>query len=76
MPCPRGMFSFPGRRKCTPWLNFSQIALEVHLTKRFSLFYGVTKLMWRAKWKGQDVMFISCNEANARKKENCVSECE
>jgi len=34
---------------------------------------GVTKLVWRAQWKGNQVVFINCSATNARKRENCAN---
>ena len=61
VPCPSGTFSFPGWSEWTPWLNCSQIALQVHPIKRMT--GGVTKLFWRSQWKGNQVVFINCSVA-------------
>ena len=71
VPCPNSTFSFPGWSECMPWLNCSQIALQVHPIKRMT--GGVTKLVWRAHWKGNQVVFINCSATNARKRENCAN---
>ena len=57
VPCPHGKFSFPGWSECRSWLNCSEIALQVHPIKRMA--GGVTKLVWRTQWKGNQVVFIN-----------------
>ena len=71
VPCPNSTFSFPGWSECMPWLNCSQIALQVHPIKRMT--GGVTKLVWRAHWKGNQVVFINCSATNARKRKSCAN---
>ena len=70
LPCPRGTFSFPGWSTCQPWLNCSEIALEVNSTRRIR--GGRTKLIKLANWKGHKVVFINCNPLSGRKQSNCV----
>ena len=67
--CPRGTFSFPGWSECTPWLNCSEIALQVRPTRRFH--HGITKLVWHAEWNGYHVVFINCSARDALKREHC-----
>lgn len=69
LPCPRGKFSFPGWNECRSWLNCSQIALQVHATRRFH--HGITKRVWHANWNGYQVVFINCSEKDAVKREQC-----
>ena len=69
MPCPRGTFSFPGWSECTPWLNCSEIALQVHPTRRFH--HGITKLVWHADWQSYHVVFINCSAQDPVKREHC-----
>ena len=70
VPCPRGKFSFPGWSECMPWLNCSEIALQVHPRKRMS--GGATKLVWHADWKGHKVVFINCSATSVRKRNACA----
>ena len=69
VPCSRGTFSFPGWRECTPWLNCSEIALQVRPTRRFH--HGITKLVWHAEWNGYHVVFINCSARDAGKRKRC-----
>ena len=69
VPCLGGTFSFPGWSECTPWLNCSQIALQVRPTRRFH--HGITKLVWHAEWNGHQVVFINCSDRDAVKREQC-----
>ena len=70
MPCPQGTFSFPDWSKCTPWLNCSQIALQVHPTTR--ILRGATKLLWRAEWKGHQVVFVNCTPIETNRGGRCA----
>lgn len=69
VPCPPEMFRLPGWKDCIPWLNCSDIAVQVHLRRRFT--HGVTKRVWRAEWNGYDVVLINCSSRKS-KRENCL----
>ena len=69
VPCPSEMFRLPGWKECIPWLNCSEIAVQVHLRRRFT--HGVTKRVWRAEWNGYDVVLIKCSSRKS-KRENCL----
>ena len=47
--CPNGTFSFPGWSECKPFLNCSEIATQVHNTRRIP--GGFTKRISLAEWK-------------------------
>ena len=69
VPCPRGEFSFPGWSECTPWLNCTEIFLQVHRKKRFR---SHTKRVWKADWKGYQVVYVECSTRPARRPNACV----
>ena len=56
--CPNGTFSFPGWSECKPFLNCSEIATQVHNTRRIP--GGFTKLISLAEWKGREVVHLKC----------------
>ena len=58
MPCPNGTFSFPGWTECKPFLDCSEIALQVHLKQ--NVFRGITKVKWMAEWRGHEVVYMKC----------------
>ena len=68
VPCPNGTFSFPGWTECKPFLDCSEIALEVHLKQK--VFGGVTKVKWMAEWRGHEVVYMKC--ACGRCKSRCL----
>ena len=70
LPCPRNTFSFRGWSECTPWLNCSQIALQVHPIRRLT--GGRIKGVWLSDWKGHQVVFINCSATNFRKRNLCA----
>lgn len=69
IPCPSEMFRLPGWKECIPWLNCSEIAVQVHRRRRFT--HGVTKRVWLAEWNGYDVVLIKCSSRKS-KRENCL----
>ena len=69
-PCPLGTFIFSGWSECTPWLNCSQIALQVHPIRRLT--GGVTKPVWLADWKGYQVVLINCSATGGVKRKSCT----
>lgn len=66
LPCPNGTFSFPGWSECKPFLNCSEIALQVHLKKKG--FGGITKQKWMAEWRGHKVVYMNCPRASCKQR--------
>ena len=71
VPCPRGTFSFPGWSECTPWLNCSEIALQVQPRQRIR--GGRTKPILLADWKGYKVVLINCSATGGGKRDSCAN---
>ena len=71
VPCPHGTFSFPGWSECTPWLNCSEITLQVQPRQRIR--GGFTKPILLADWKGYKVVLINCSAAGRRKRNSCAN---
>ena len=63
-PCPNGTFSFPGWKKCEPFLNCSDIAFQVQKEKE--LRGGLTKQLSLADWKGHKVAYLKCKREGVR----------
>ena len=70
LPCPRGTFSFSGWSECKPWLNCSDIALQVHPRRRIP--GGMIKGTWLADWKGHQVVYVNCSRPIASFKRICL----
>lgn len=68
VPCPNGTFSFPGWTECKPFLDCSEIALQVHLKQK--VFGGITKVKWMAEWRGHEVVYMKC--ASRRCEKRCL----
>ena len=64
LPCPNGTFSFPGWKECKPFLNCSEIALQVHPRKRIPR--GIMKEKWLAEWNGHRVVYVNCSRPSAK----------
>jgi len=71
VPCPGGTFSFPEWSECTPWLNCSEIALQVYPRRRLT--GGITKPIWLADWKGHQVVLINCSARGGKKRQSCTN---
>lgn len=69
VPCLPGTFSFPDWSECKPWLNCSEIALQIHPISRFH--HGITKRVWHAEWRGYHVVFVNCSASDPVKRERC-----
>ena len=69
LPCPEGTFSFPGRKKCEPLLNCSDIALQVQIKQKLQ--GGDTKQLWLAEWKGHQVAYLKCG-SGIRVQKRCL----
>lgn len=66
LPCPNGTFSFPGWTECKPFLNCSEIALQVHSRRR--ILGGFTKQIWLADWRGREVVYLKCLRPSVTKR--------
>ncbi|KAL9976148.1 hypothetical protein ACROYT_G013405 [Oculina patagonica] len=65
LPCPRGTFSFSGWSECRPWLNCSEIALQVHAREQIP--GGMIKGTWLADWEGHQVVFVNCSRPSFKR---------